>query len=511
MNRRNFALSWGRKMFFGVAWPVTAVLMFFYLQSQLLPQGPLSWIYFLVTAVGFSGLITAVCYFLFYSPMIALFPSYYFSRLWGLFLILLVNLALFFDSMIFAQFRFHVNKFVAEIVMGDGLAAVFESRTTLILAGVLAMIITLTYWIQGNRIWRMMQKRFNNPVKNWYLAIVVACLAISHALYQSENFQQFGKGRTLASLFPLNYQSMFFPKSASHKVLAKFTYPKKKLNCTGKSNPNITIITLSGWKEPSFTEATFPFLYHLPDHGTSFLGHRYPAHDHDEGVFGLLYGIPAYYADQARAYPPAILEEAKKRGYLLFVRSSFPSMSNWTEVQSEGQPLAQQWKSWSEGKSGPYFTFIDYNLSDPMMADTEFKDFFNLLYELNLMKESAYVVTGSHTTGTETTPLYVIWPDRRKGEWNHFTDHHDVAATLMQNLWGCKNKFADYSEGKSLFLGPDKDWDAFGNENELIIVDHKNGGTVASDWNGNVAGGTNARSRGLLMTALRGISRFYRE
>lgn len=511
MNRRNFALSWGRKMFFGLSWPITAVLALIYLQSQLIPQGAMSWAYYVATAVGFSGLVTAVAYFLLFCPVIAIFPSYYFSRIWGLILILLIQVSLVLDALIFSQFRFHVNNFVVSIIMGEGLSALFENQATLILVGLMAFTISVTYWIQGNRAWRVMQKRFSNPVKNWYLLVIVICLAISHVLYQSADFQRFGRGRTLASLFPLNYQSFFFPKEETQNVAAKFTYPKKPINCTGKSANNIFIVTLNGWKSPDFSETTTPFLYHLPDHGTEFLGHRYPSHNKTEAMFALLYGLPAYFSAQVQDHVPAIISEAQKRGYQLFVRSDYPKFKNWSEVQAADQPLSAQWKTWTEGKAGPFFAFIDLNVADLMATDTELKDFMNQLHYQGAMKGSAFIVTGTAGNASDTMPLFAIWPDRRKGEWTHFTSHHDVSATVMQNMWNCKNKYADYSEGKSLFLGPEKDWDSFGNEDELIIVDHKNNTSFTSDWNGNISSGNqDSRSRGLLMTALRGMSRFYR-
>src|SRR4051812_12023787 len=103
MTRRNFALSWGRKMFFGLGWPLFSAIALNYLQSQILPTSVLGLIYFITTFIGQFGLLTALIYFVLYFPVIYIFPSYYFSRFWAIFLIMLTGLFILFDSVVFLQ------------------------------------------------------------------------------------------------------------------------------------------------------------------------------------------------------------------------------------------------------------------------------------------------------------------------------------------------------------------------------------------------------------------------
>lgn len=511
MNRKNFALSWGRKVFFGMCWPLTCLLTFIYLQSQFLPMGAASWAYFVATAVGLSGLITSVAYFLFYCPVISIFSSYYFSRIWSVLLIVFIQAGILIDGFIFSQFRFHINKFILDLIASDGMDSLAIKPSSFIMLVILLLIIAGTIWFRGERMWRLMQKRFSNPVQNWYLLLIVLLLVASHLLYSSDSFQHFGRGKNLASLFPLNYQNSFFPKSKHENVSSAFYYPKKELKCTGKAASNIVFISIAGWDTRNFNLDVTPFIYHLPDHGTSFENHHYVAKDRSEALFALLYGLPAIYRNEASTKTPAIMAEAKKRGYEFFIKSDLPELKKLGSTQPGSEPLGAQWKTWREGKSAPFFAMIDLEASNISWIDSEVRDLFAHIHNQDVLKDTLFVVTGSHASLDQTVPFFVIWPNRRKGEWSHPTTHHDVAASVMQSLWDCKNKLTDFSDGKSLFLGPERAWDVYGNENEVVIHNHQNNELLMADWNGNISKSkATSQDRTLLLTVLRDISRFYR-
>ena len=45
------------------------------------------------------------------------------------------------------------------------------------------------------------------------------------------------------------------------------------------------------------------------------------------------------------------------------------------------------------------------------------------------------------------------WPGKAPQEFTHRTSHHDVAPTLLGELFGCSTPPSDYSVGRNLFGG----------------------------------------------------------
>ncbi len=78
MERRRFVLSWGRKIFFGLGWPLLCLLGLVYLKSGVIPKDTTSLIYYVLTSIGFFGLVTTILYFVLYLPFAIIFPTYYF-------------------------------------------------------------------------------------------------------------------------------------------------------------------------------------------------------------------------------------------------------------------------------------------------------------------------------------------------------------------------------------------------------------------------------------------------
>ena len=68
------------------------------------------------------------------------------------------------------------------------------------------------------------------------------------------------------------------------------------------------------------------------------------------------------------------------------------------------------------------------------------------------------------------TPLIVHWPGKAPQEFTHRTSHHDVAPTLLGELFGCSTPPSDYSVGHNLLEGRDWSWLIAGSYNAYAIV-----------------------------------------
>ncbi len=507
MERRRFVLSWGRKIFFGLAWPLLCVLSLVFLKSGVIPKDAVSLFYYTVTTIGYYGFVTSVLYFFFYVPFAVLFPTYYFVRLWSAFLVLLISAAVLLDGFVFGEYRFHINQLVLRILSSQGPAEIFNgSMSAYFVTGGVTLFLFFAFWLRGEWLWRVMQRRFSNPVKNWYLLFIVLCLGISHFVWNNQRTEFFGNEITLASVFPVNYQEIFYPKIHTSTEVSKadLHYPKKDLKCKPKSFPNIIYIVLEGVDSQTVNADITPFLVHLQEHGMNFTTHLSGGGTSEDNLFRLLYGIPASYRPEAMT--PALINELKKNKYELAVFSErripgLPYLQNklpeWTEARKVSETQA------------PLFAFFDLYMGSPSELDLRLKETFTILQEQKLLSGSVVVITGTQNSEWGNVPMTVIMPDREKGTWDHRTTHYDVAPTIMKKVMNCSTPFSAYAYGKDLTDRPSKDWEVFGNENVFRIVDFTNHNIIESDWHGKISSGDLTRSE-LVLKASKEISRFYR-
>jgi membrane-anchored protein YejM (alkaline phosphatase superfamily) len=97
------------------------------------------------------------------------------------------------------------------------------------------------------------------------------------------------------------------------------------------------------------------------------------------------------------------------------------------------------------------------------------------LKDKNLLDETIVIITSDHGeefddngmgywghngnySGAQThVPMIVYWPGKEPEEYTHLTSHHDVALTLMQNVFNCVTDPVEYTVGANLFT-PGRDY-----------------------------------------------------
>ncbi|MFL5786107.1 MAG: DUF3413 domain-containing protein [Bacteriovoracaceae bacterium] len=503
MERRRFALSWGRKVFFGLGWPLLCFMSLVFLKSGVVPGNTSSLFYFLVSTVGYYGLLTTVLYFILFVPFAAIFPTYYFVRLWSAFLILLATSLILIDGMVFGEYRFHINSLVMKIASTQGPAEVFSGSLSayFVTAGV-TLFLFFVLWIRGEWLWRTMQKRFSNPVNNWYLALIVLCLGLSHLMWTKAHTAFYGNEVTLASLFPMNYQEMFFPKihTSSTMTGAELHYPKKETKCKPKSPSHLIYVVVDGLGTQDISEGTTSFLKHLEMHGVNFSTHLSGGGSTEDNLFRLIYGIPASYRPEAGE--PVLISELRKAGYNFGVFSphrvpGLVDINTWPEwklAHHDRDPMI------------PYFLYFEIGHEPAADMDAKVREIFTDLQAEKFLSGSTIVITGTRPSEWDTVPMTLIGPDREPGNVEHRTTHYDVTPSIMKRVLHCTGHFA---YGKDLMESPTRDWEIFGNENLFRIVDFTHHNIIESDWRGRVISGDTSRGD-LVLKASKEISRYYR-
>jgi membrane-anchored protein YejM (alkaline phosphatase superfamily) len=544
MNRQSFVLSWGRKLFFGIGWPLLCLVAFSYFQSQIVPTSALGIFYYLVTTIGHYGLLTAVIYFVLYAPLAILFPNYYFTRLWSMFLIMGTGLFLFVDSIVFSLYQVHINLFIIGLFFeGAGSEIIKLHPSVYILTACLSFAVLVYIWYRGESTWRHMQRRFSNANKNWYLVLIAVLVIISHVMHIYGDAYCKRKITRFAQNFP-----MYFPATAKRflgnfdllpkkvdvqdDVARDFNYPSESIVCNSGDNKSVLLITVDGWSATDLSDEKTPLLMHYSDHGTLFTDHHSASDNPRGGLFSIFYALPETYLKQAQhdQVAPILVDQLQKRGYGIGVASSTPIQKLLLDKTAllkvsnlkQGHSVNEDWRKWIEThlsthKDSPFFGLVAFD--SPEGIDGKIGKVIDDLFRNGLLNETLIIITGNNggkaPEGTRV-PLLWIWPRQKAQEVHSFTSHYDIVPTLMTHLWGCKTEYSKYSDGHALFNEREKDWFQLGSEEGYLIIDYKKGqivkvdprkGHAVTDFLGNTLERATARED-VILTILRNQNRF---
>lgn len=471
-------------MFFGLGWILTSLVALSYLQSMVFPQSLESWIFYVVNYVGHYGLLLSVAYFLFYCPVIILFPSYYIARAWSIFLILFLNVLLFLDGYIFTQYRFHLNSFMINILKDP--EVLMRTDFTPIKLGVMGFLIfslAVFFWIRGEKLWRSMQARFSNPVSNWYLVLIALCFVGGQALqFKSESNGKVAITK-IAQLFPLNIQlakaNVLETYEREPRGYKDFYFPEE-INCPSKNNKNVVLITFNDWSNKDLTEELTPNIFHYTSHGISFKNHFSGGNNQDDGFFSLLYSMPPNYSSSVKnqIVLPIFMSELGKTNFdFSFYKSGAESpMTQFLldEKEIDTDYIESNLADKSERNLvGPFFMQVFLAKGDLSFKDAQAKVILESLVKSNLMNDTIVIITGAYSKSVNT-PLLVIWPGRKAAEVTKTTTHYDVLPTIMQEDWKCKTAMNKYSFGVNLFSTEERFSVIQGNYQHLELLNLKN-------------------------------------
>ncbi len=488
MQRKNFALIWGRKIFFGLSFPLSCFLGLLYLHGSPLPMNFTEWFYFISNLVGYFGLINVLVFYILFYPLSRISPSYYVVRLWSLLLIMLLNGLILMDALIFSTYQAHLYSDIGRLIFSEGLQHLVPNG---VIAGILAgfLAYALMVWFRGETTWRSMQGRFYNPIGGIHLGVIFLSLFLGKVVYFfSSVHPQF------ASYFPydLNYRS----GTTEVSDRKEFSY-LGDLKCQGKSNPNLIVITLKEWGSSDFTEEKMPHVYKMKKHGVHFSNHHNVAHSAQSGLFTLFYAVPASFETNLGSTGPFFLKELNHRNY---------------EILDFGRNDEDSWvkfKSWSNNRNEVKKPFLLSLIMDGLIQESDalIQEMISLLQEKDLLENTHIVITGGHSgkNASLKIPFLYIDSERSKSEMSHPTSHYDILPTLTQNLWGCRNSFEVTGVGQSL-MDSKREWLLSSSPDSFKIYDFiKNGEIEVMD--GKIKTEGHAR-RELVFSAIKLLKKF---
>jgi len=305
------------------------------------------------------------------------------------------------DTMVFAQYRFHINAIVVDLVMSDDVV-VFPLTMWISAFAVLTALFIFQFLLISKleKIIVNDQPKPRNKFFRFYSMFFFISLLCSHGIHVWAAAQAYQPVTMVKRYLPL-----FYP-ATSNRTMAKYgfvdreaikrqkemkltrksdlKYPLKPIQADSISKPvNIMIIMVDSWRADTFTEGNTPAMWHYAQKGLVFENHLSSGNATRIGVFGLFYGLPGTYwhSVMANTRTPVLMDRIQSLGYDTgifaaakltnpeFDQTIFNGIKN-LRIRSKGKSpykrdknLTDDWLTWDQqrDKTKPAFSFLFYD------------------------------------------------------------------------------------------------------------------------------------------------------
>lgn len=335
----------------------------------------------------------------------------------------LLQIVLYIDTIVFQQYRFHINESVLSMVL-SGQVVDFSIPTYVLMFLLIFGFCGIEYLILY-----LFDKKFNHKTIRPKILIIptvflASCLVISHLIHMVAFYYAYSPIMVIKEYIPL-YRPFtskkimgYFDKSGQHKVLierdsqhATIYYPKKDLmiNPDNQVTPNIMFIVLDSWRYDTFSPDISPNTYRFvkQNDGIIFNNHYSTGNATRTGIFGLFYGIPGTYWDSfiRNRIPSLFITTLQKENYNIgiftsakitspeFDRTAFLTIKNLRISSKDGlassrdKQITDDWLNWYESrdKSNPSFSFLFFDAPHAYDFPKDFDVKFKPVGDLNYM------------------------------------------------------------------------------------------------------------------------------
>ena len=333
----------------------------------------------------------------------------------------LLQIVLYIDTIVFQQYRFHINESVLSMVF-SGQVVDFSTITY-----VLMFLLILVSFGAEYLILYLLDKKFSQKRSRTLIVSTVfllGCFFISHLIHMVAFYYAYSPIMIVKEYIPL-YRPFtskkimgLFDKSGQRKTLiekenqhATIYYPKNELmiNPHNTTTPNIIFIVLDSWRYDTFSQEISPNTYHFvkQNNGVIFNNHYSTGNATRTGIFGLFYGIPGTYWDAflRNRIPSLFITTLQKENYNIgiftsakvtapeFDRTAFLTIKNLRISSKDGsassrdKQLTDDWLNWykSRDTSKPSFSFLFFDAPHAYDFPNYFEVKFNPIGELNYM------------------------------------------------------------------------------------------------------------------------------
>ncbi|ANS84157.1 Inner membrane protein [Vibrio scophthalmi] len=304
---------------------------------------------------------------------------------------------LFIDTIVFAQYRFHINAVVLDLIL-SGQVVSFPLVTWVMVIGGISTLVAAEWWLirilDGNPVFcqRKLGRKFALLT---FLALLathgIHIWAAAHA-YQPVTAVK----RYLPLFYPATSNSMMRKQGwineeaiERQKALTlsrknDLNYPLSPLQTVPVEKPvNVMFIVVDSWRGDTFNADNTPHMWQYAQAGKVFNNHMATGNATRTGIFGLFYGIPGTYwhGFLANQQSPVFIDRLQAMDYQLgiftaaqlrkpeFNQTVFVGVDN-LRIKSEGKTpseldanLTKDWLNWYQqrDRNKPVFSFLFYD------------------------------------------------------------------------------------------------------------------------------------------------------
>ncbi|MGZ2368312.1 DUF3413 domain-containing protein [Ancylomarina sp. YFZ004] len=304
------------------------------------------------------------------------------------------------DSVVYAQFRFHLNKFVFNMVFSSSADEIFQFPTWMYFIALL----TLFFLIATQFVISRYSYIIRSKKSSIFLIGIIICLFSNHIVYAVSNAVFYHPVSQVQKVFPL-----YFPLTAN-SLLSKFdlvdrdklknkktlsnkgskgavNYPKNELKFKDASKYNVLFVFIDCWRGDCLNETITPNAFNLSKKSQVFTDHYSGSSGTRSSVFSFFYSLPAFAywetmkgLNKGPVFMKTILEQDYKMGVFASASISNPPFD--ITVFSDVENLRTNTKTeintpWArdEKSTEEWLDFID-----KYKKNNETKPFFGFLF-----------------------------------------------------------------------------------------------------------------------------------
>ncbi len=301
------------------------------------------------------------------------------------------------DTMVFAQYRFHLNIAVLDMIFsGQIVSFPLETWLSVIVAALVLFICQLLLvahlekspgytqhgWGRGLAVTMFAALLITNGIHVWAAANAfqpVTMIKRYLPLFQPATANSFMRKHGW-----IDEEAIARQKEMSLERGSDLNYPLEAITAEAVDKPvNIMMIVIDSWRVDTFNAENTPHMWQIAQQGKILNDHLSSGNATRMGIFGLFYGLPGTYWHSflVNMQPPVLMDRLQELDYNVgifaaaqlrspeFDKTVFSGIEN-LRVESDGDTVPERdldithdWLSWHEQKNPaqPSFSFLFYD------------------------------------------------------------------------------------------------------------------------------------------------------
>ncbi|WP_116645307.1 DUF3413 domain-containing protein [Salinivibrio sp. HTSP] len=401
-------------------------------------------------------------------------------------------ITLFIDTIVFAQYRFHINAMVLDLILAGQIVSFPLITWLMVIGGVIACLAAQWGLLTGLSRTRFSQQR---KVGKKFALLTFLTLLATHGIHIWAAAYAYQPVTTVKRYLPLFYpatansmmrkngwideQALARQKAMDVDREADLNYPLSPLSTTEVEQPvNIMFLVVDSWRADTFNADNTPNLWALAQDGRTYSHHLATGNATRTGIFGLFYGMPGTYWHSflANQQSPMLMDRLQALDYQLgvftatqlekpeFNQTVFAKVSdlrNGSEGDSPAEldaDLTQDWIRWHQQRdpNRPTFSFLFYDAPHGYDFPADFTPKYQpMLDEVNYLKLDNETDPTPFFNRYKTSVRYVdslvaqvVEELKQSGEFNNTLlvltgDHGQEMNDNQLNFWGHNSNFTD--------------------------------------------------------------------